>query len=71
MKNNYESMLINHYCLLQKERDAIETRELIAENRKTIAHSICGCIKKLWRISWWKILFLFNKKSIKDKDKRN
>ncbi|XP_061373563.1 elicitor-responsive protein 3 [Gastrolobium bilobum] len=42
-------------------------RKFIAEEKEP-SHSICGSI---WRVSWWKILFFYNKKSPKCKQKRN
>ncbi|RZC18603.1 elicitor-responsive protein 3 [Glycine soja] len=42
--------------------------QCIAYEKKESCNSICGCI---WRISWWKILFFYHRKSSKDIQKMN
>ncbi|KAF7844513.1 elicitor-responsive protein 3 [Senna tora] len=57
--------------ILNKEKHVTETRELIADEKESIIHSICGSIMKLCKISWWKISFFNNKKSTKNKNRRS
>jgi len=53
---------------MQKEKYVMRNQESIVE-KKEPNHSIWGSI---WRTSWWKFLFFYNKKiNSKDKRKKN
>jgi hypothetical protein len=54
--------------ILQKEKYVMRNQESIAVEKQP-KRSIWGSI---WRTSWWKFLFFYNKKiNSKDKQKRN